>query len=71
MSKTIMTNPGPGAYNTDECITSAIRKSANFKFGSSTRNNQNKTALANPGPGNYMIQRDLGRDCPSYSLSPK
>ena len=71
MSKTVVANPGPGSYDTEDKVTSAIRKSANFKFGTSTRNNQNKAIMGNPGPGNYIIQRDLGKDSPSYSLSSK
>ena len=48
-----------------------FRKSADIKFGKATRNYQNKTILFNPGPGTYAIPSDIGRESPSYSLSPK
>ena len=72
MSKTLMSNPGPGAYNsTNDKAVSRVKRDPTTKFGTSLRISENKTALANPGPGSYTIDRDLGAYAPKYSLSPK
>lgn len=52
-------------------MTLNYRKSGCIKFGTSTRNYQNKTVLGNPGPGTYAITGEMGKDSPSYSCSPK
>jgi hypothetical protein len=71
MSKTVMENPGPGAYRAEK-VSEQLLKSPGVKFGTSSRNNGAlKAKLGNPGPGSYTIDNSMGKEGPKYSLSPK
>jgi len=68
-SKETLNNPGPGTYVSARSMgyqASSVKKSsANFKFGTETRDRVTKMRtrdlLATPGPGNYKIAAGLGR----------
>lgn len=69
MSKTIVMNPGPGAYGDLETASKRFKNSQNIKFGNSTRMHERKLSSGNPGPGSYSIKGDIGNSAPKFSLS--